>query len=62
MIYFGGFHFTSQIIMADKQVWYNDGISTGTYSKFECSLDDMAANVLAEVENRRCSIVIYCKM
>ncbi|KAL6297822.1 hypothetical protein BKA93DRAFT_712740, partial [Sparassis latifolia] len=57
MIYFGGFHFTSRIVTADKQVWYNDGISTGTYSKFECS-----SNILAEVENRRCSIVIYCKI
>ncbi|KAL6308915.1 hypothetical protein BKA93DRAFT_762449, partial [Sparassis latifolia] len=57
MISFGGFHFISRIVIADKQIWYNNSISTGTYSKFECSLDDVVANVLAEVENRRCSIV-----
>ena len=42
LIYHGDFHFTSHIIGSDSNVWYNDGITTGSTCENEGDFDKLS--------------------
>ncbi|KAH9949756.1 hypothetical protein B0H21DRAFT_687977, partial [Amylocystis lapponica] len=62
IIYYGGFHFTSRIIMSDGSIWFNDGISTGNMCKLEGNIVNVNQNVLAKSGTRKSCAIIYGKI
>lgn len=59
-IYYGSNHFTSRIVTADQQLWYNNGIKDGQHYKFEGPLDTFTMQQLAKAPNsRKLIIAVY---
>ncbi len=44
LIYFGGFHFTSQFIDKNNGVWYHDGVETDQTCQFQGQLNNLSNN------------------
>lgn len=59
MIYFGGYHFTSQFVDKDDNVWYHDGIETGHRCEFQGSLHAMTNDMILKTHNKVLCTVIY---
>ena len=59
MIYFGSFHFTSQFVDKDSNVWYHDGVSTGQKCELQGALRNLSNNQLLNTHNRYLCTVIY---
>jgi hypothetical protein len=61
IIYHGGYHFTSRIISTNHQVWYHDGITTGS----SCTKDGTLANMsdkLQKCREKNLILAIYAQM
>lgn len=62
IIYYGQFHFTSRIISVNGDIWYNDGMTTGTKSILEGNLSIVNKQTLLKVHGKKCSVMIYVKV
>jgi len=58
IVYHGGFHFTSQIIIDNNAVWYHDG-QLGPNCLFENELSDFSETDLNSFGGRQISLIIY---
>jgi hypothetical protein len=61
IVYHGGFHFTSQIITKDKDVWYHDGQQTGQRCAYHGKLEDMPDNQLRHCKQRNLVLAVYAQ-
>ena len=52
MVYYGGFHFTSQIVSSDGAVWFNDGMTTGRQCKKDGDLEGMSSRKLMKCRGK----------
>ncbi|KAI0083191.1 hypothetical protein BDY19DRAFT_872184, partial [Irpex rosettiformis] len=60
IIYFGDFHFTCRVIDNNGGIWYNDGIQTGSESRFESHIDNTHLQLLHSAPgHRKASVIIY---
>ncbi|KAI0090052.1 hypothetical protein BDY19DRAFT_870617, partial [Irpex rosettiformis] len=60
IIYFGDFHFTCRIIDNEGMIWYNDGIQTGSQSRYESHINNIHPHLLqCAPGHRKSSVVIY---
>jgi hypothetical protein len=55
-------HFVSRIITKEREVWFNDGISTGRQSYREGKLSDFLAEELLSYNNAPACLCIYAQM
>ncbi len=63
VIYHGDFHFTSQVIDNNKDVWFNDGIETGASCDFKGKLRDVSSeNLNFADDGRKAVALIYHKL
>ena len=53
VIYHGDFHFTSCIIGNDNNVWYHDGMTTGSTCKNEGDFDSFSTKKLSKCKGKR---------
>jgi len=58
IVYHGGFHFTSRIIIDNNAVWYHDG-QLGPNCRFESELSDFSETDLNSCGGRQISLIIY---
>ena len=54
-------HFVCRIITKEREVWFNDGISTGRNSRYEGKLNDFPANYLSMYQGSTASCMIYAR-
>lgn len=59
MIYFGNFHFTSQFVDNNRNIWYHDGIETGRTCTFEGALHTSTNNTLLHTHGKQLCTAIY---
>ncbi|KAF8582491.1 hypothetical protein K439DRAFT_1351090, partial [Ramaria rubella] len=59
VIYFGGEHFTAQIVDHRMKVWYHDGITTKRSCTYEGDLSSLSDQDMWFKEGRRASSLIY---
>lgn len=59
IIYFGQNHFTSRFIAENGDIWYHDGIETGSLCIKEGNMDTISLDILTQARNRKYSIAIY---
>ncbi|KAI9069009.1 hypothetical protein FKP32DRAFT_1560572, partial [Trametes sanguinea] len=62
LIYFGQFHFTSQVVTRSGEVYSHDGIKTGSKLTFKGNLVGMDSKMLSKLGKRKLSVVIYQKI
>ncbi|KDR67913.1 hypothetical protein GALMADRAFT_79064, partial [Galerina marginata CBS 339.88] len=58
IIYSGSNHFTSRFIV-NNEIWYHDGISTGSKCIKEGHLDDFEGDLLFKCKKKEAVVVIY---
>ena len=60
LIYYKDFHFTCRIISPNGSIWYNDGIQTGSSSRYEAHIDSMHSELLQSAPSgRKISVIVY---
>jgi len=62
LIYHGDFHFTSRIIGNDNNVWYHDGMTTGSTCKNEGDFDSFSTKKLSKCKGKRLLLVVYARV
>src|ERR1700732_2364800 len=62
LIYHGDFHFTSHIIGNDNNVWYHDGMTTGSTCKSEGDFDIFSTKKLLKCRGKRLILVVYARV
>jgi hypothetical protein len=61
LIYFGEFHFVSRIIGLDGNVWYHDGMTTGSTCKNEGDTGNFSSKKLRTYEGKKLILVVYAR-
>ena len=61
-IYNGNFHFTSCIIGNDNNVWYHDGMTTGSNCKNEGDFDSFSTKKMLKCKGRQLILVVYARV
>ena len=59
LIYHGDFHFTSCVIGNDNNVWYHDGMITGSTCENEGDFDSFSTKKLLKCKGKRLLLVVY---
>ena len=63
MVYFGDYHFTSRIITADGEIYFNDAIKHGRSYQYEGIFNSSQLKKLAAAPNgRKLIFVFYIRM
>jgi hypothetical protein len=62
LIYHGDFHFTSCIIGADGNMWYHDGMVTGSNCENEGNFDKFSSRELLKCKGKRLVLVVYARV
>ncbi|KAF8802162.1 hypothetical protein BYT27DRAFT_7113019 [Phlegmacium glaucopus] len=58
IIYFGHAHFTTQVVLSDGQIWFNDGITTGRNMMYQGILTHNPPN-LSTCEDKAAAVALY---
>ena len=58
IVYYGAFHFTSQIVTSDSLVWFHDG-QLGANCQYENHLNDFDELELRSCGTQKISLVVY---
>ena len=61
IVYHGGYHFTSQIVSFEQQIWYHDGISTGTRCLKDGILKSQSDDKLRMCRGRDLVLAVYAQ-
>ena len=59
LVYYGGYHFTCQIIDESENIWFHDGITTGRNSTKEGKFGSVSQPNLKECRNKQLCLVIH---
>ena len=59
---YSDFHFTSHIIGNDNNVWYHDGMTTGSTCKNEGDFDSFSTKKLLKCREKRLILVVYARV
>ena len=62
LIYHGCFYFTSCIIGNDNNVWYHDGMTTGSSCKNEGDFDSFSTKKMLKCRRKRLILVVYARV
>ena len=62
LIYHGDFHFTSRIIGNDNNVWYHDGMTTGSTCENQGDFDSFSTKELLKCKGKRLLLVMYARV
>jgi hypothetical protein len=62
LIYHGDFHFTSRIIGIDGNVWYHDGMITGSSCENEGDFDKFSSRNLLKCKGKNLTLVVYARV
>ena len=62
IIYHGDFHFTFRIIGNDNNVWYHDGMITGSTCENEGDFDRFSTKKLLKCKGKRLLLVVYARV
>ena len=61
IVYYGGYHFTSRVIDAEKNVWYSDGRQLGHVCQKEGELKLMNNETLRKHSGRKLMVAVYAQ-
>ena len=61
IVYHGRNHYTSRILTADKNVWFHDGMMTGSKSQHEGTTVKIKSNFLNKCKRKSVVIVVYAQ-
>jgi hypothetical protein len=59
LVYYGGYHFTCQIIDESGNIWFHDGMTTGGTSIKEGKFGTVSQPNLKECRNKQLHLIIY---
>ena len=62
LIYRGNFHFTSCIIGNNNNVWYHDGMTTGSTCENKGDFDSFSIKKLLKCKGKRRILVVYARV
>ena len=62
LIYYGEFHFSSRIIGSEGDVWYHDGIATGSTCENEGHIETFSKNKLKTCKRKKLVLAVYAKV
>jgi hypothetical protein len=62
LIYNGDFHFTSRIIGIDGNVWYHDGMITGSSCENEGDFDKFSSRNLLKCKGKNLILMVYARV
>ncbi|EIW53762.1 uncharacterized protein TRAVEDRAFT_77901, partial [Trametes versicolor FP-101664 SS1] len=62
LIYFGKFHFTCRVVDRHGDVWFHDGMKTGTNLVPEGNVLTLDSSLLQKAGKRRVSVLVYTRM
>jgi hypothetical protein len=62
LIYHGDFHFTSLIIRIDGNVWYHDGMITGSSCQNEGDFNKFSSRDLLKCKGKKLILVLYARV
>jgi hypothetical protein len=62
LIYHGDFHFTSRIVGNDGNVWYHDGITTGSACENEGDIEKFSSKKLLRCRGKQLVLVVYARV
>lgn len=61
IVYYANTHFTSQIVTTDGDIWYDDGIVTGSQMLYNGKLAEMSEMDLCNCKEGIATLSIYSK-
>jgi hypothetical protein len=62
LIYYGEFHFTSRIIGSEGNVWYHDGMTTGSTCESEGNIERFSKKKLQTHKGKKVVLAVYAKV
>jgi len=61
VVYYGNYHYTSRIIDSDKNIWFHDGMTTGSGSQSQGSVTKIKSKYFNKYNRKSVALLVYAQ-